>query len=366
MLRVHHYYPFGSGNVGDHLVAHALRIALTRHFGPCRFVDMPVNDRYDGPRAIGIRGDNLDQSNREADLVVVGGSNLLEPRKPRRLSGVGPRLGRWGVFTDVESIANLRTPTLAFGMGTGSDFGKSIRRYVEPTIAEIGQLAKVAFGFAVRDEPTRSRLSEIGVRAECTGCPVTFLTDRPVRAADYDQPLIVSFPSTGLANHWRGRAFLKQTAGYLRWLKLLGEKFVIALHDDRDRAAVATWLPTDTQVFFSKDIPEIIDRFERSRGVIGFRLHAALLGLGLGKPIVPVGVDWRGRGFIETFGLEKFSIQAGGALQFAKLRQATLRLLEGSPEILDTLAARKLEFRQRQERFLADAAANFNRRKQAA
>src|SRR5690242_14537700 len=115
-MLVHHYFPLGSENVGDHLVARAIRGAVRRHFGPAEFVDMPVNDRYRGTdRPIGLRGENLDHTNREADLVIVGGSNLLEPRKPRR-DPSGGRRGGWGVFTDVDSIHRLRPPLLLLGM----------------------------------------------------------------------------------------------------------------------------------------------------------------------------------------------------------------------------------------------------------
>jgi hypothetical protein len=54
---VHHYFPLGSTNVGDLLVARAIRDAVGRHFGACEFVDFPVNDRYGGnDRPIGLRG----------------------------------------------------------------------------------------------------------------------------------------------------------------------------------------------------------------------------------------------------------------------------------------------------------------------
>ena len=93
-LTVHHYYPLGTDNVGDRLVAHAAANAGA-HFGPAIFVDMPANDAYQGTdRSIGLTGANIDRSNAEADLVLVGGSNMLEPRKPRRHKQPG---GSWGL-----------------------------------------------------------------------------------------------------------------------------------------------------------------------------------------------------------------------------------------------------------------------------
>ena len=75
-------------------------------------------------------------------------------------------------------------------------------------------------------------------------------------------------------------------------------------------------------------------RYEASRGVIGFRLHAALLGLGLGKPVIPVGLDWRGLGIIRSFGLEEFSIRPYRFGQFRRLRQLTGRLLSNEERLI--------------------------------
>src|SRR5262245_50675966 len=124
-LRVHHYYPVKSQNSGDALVARAIRQAFVRHFGPAEFTDLPATDRDpDHDRPVGLCPDNVARNNAEADIVIVGGSNLLEPRKPR--SGDDPG---WGLVADETAIQRLRRPLLLIGMGTGSSFGKRIRGY---------------------------------------------------------------------------------------------------------------------------------------------------------------------------------------------------------------------------------------------
>src|SRR5581483_10530244 len=108
------------------------------------------------------------------------------------------------------------------------------------------------------------------------------------------------------------------------------------------------------------DTDELIARFEQSRGVIGFRLHAALLGLGLGKPVIPVGVDWRGIAFIETFDVHDLSTRALRPGQFAKLRRLTERLLANDPELIGRFAQAKSRFLGRYHAFLAGAADQFS------
>src|SRR5437868_3293567 len=252
---VHHYFPLGSTNVGDHLVARAIRDAVLRHFGAVEFVEIPVNDRYrDADRPIGLQGENLDRTNAEADLVIVGGSNLLEPRKPRR------GRGGWGVFTDVNSIRRLRPPLMLLGMGTGSSFGKSIRRYYPPARDD-----------AIDVEPAKE------------------------------------------------------------------------------------WVPRGVEVFYTDDLDALVARFQASRGVIGFRLHAALLGLGLGKPVIPVGVDWRGLAFIETIDADAISTRAHRFGQFAKLDALTDRLLSDDPTLISHLAREKANQLESYHAFLSSA-----------
>lgn len=357
-LIIHHYFPLGSTNVGDLLVARAIRAAVRRHFGPAEFVDFPVNDRYRGDRPIGLRGENLELTNAQADLVIIGGSNLLEPRKPRR----GPdakRLGQWSVFTDADSIRRLRVPLLLLGMGTGSSFAKRIRRYYPPALDEVRLLHEAAFSAAVRDVTTVRKLAEIGVRVPCTGCPVTFLTDQPVEAQDPNRPLMVSFPPPRIVQRLGGAAFMKSAMRYVRWLRDRGEHIVLTLHDSEDWGPARQWAPAGVEIFGTDDPDELVARFQHSRGVIGFRLHAALLGLGLGKPVIPVGIDWRGLAFIETFGVGDLSARALRPGQFAKLRRLTERLLANDVEVIERFARAKAQLLDRYHTFLSQAALRF-------
>lgn len=360
-LTIHHVFPLGSDNIGDHLVAHALREAVVRHFGPARFVDVPANDRYTaGDRLLGLVGANVDAANREADLVLVGGSNMLEPR---RVSASASAAGQypWGVFTDAASLDRLRKPVLLAGMGTGSGFGKSIRPYTPRARDEIRRLHAKALGHAVRDVTTVARLEAIGVHAVCTGCPVTFLTPEPVRpvAVGRETPLLVSFPPSRIVRRWGGPSFLRGAMEYVAWLAKRGVPVVVTLHEDRDLAIAPQWVPAGVDVFHTRRVDEIVARYRASCGVVGFRLHAALLGLGLGRPILPVGVDWRGQAFIDTFQLRDVAIRPRRLWQFHRLRRLTEAFLAGDAALAARLDASKAFFRAQYERFLKSTSAAF-------
>lgn len=353
---VHHYFPHGSSNVGDTLVAHAIQRALQRHLGPCDFVNIAVNNRFADTRDYsGLHGSNITRSNAEAHLVVVGGSNLLEPRKP------GKHLNtqwQWGVQTDVDSLQQLSVPVLMIGMGTGSDWGSSVRPYSQGAADEVRLLRKKSIACAVRDELTRQKLAEIGVNAVCTGCPVTFLTDRPIEHVP-DKPLLVSLPPARILKTWSGRWFMWQTMNYVKWLRKKGVSFVATLHERADLDFAPHWLPRGVEQFYTEDVSELIERYEDSCGVIGFRLHAALLSLGLGKPIVPVNVDWRGRAFCQTFGLDDIALEPGSWGHFARLRKLTGDLIEGKGSLIHRLLLQKQLYQNRFELFLRQASADF-------
>ncbi|HEX4147349.1 MAG TPA: polysaccharide pyruvyl transferase family protein, partial [Pirellulales bacterium] len=345
-----------SGNIGDQLVARALRASVVKYFGPSEFVDMPANDCYRAAdRPIGLLGDNIDRSNAEADLVLVGGSNLLEPRKGHSFASAGGNWD-WGVFTDVVSIHRLRPPLLLAGMGTGSSFGKRIRGYSARAREEIRLLHSHAAASSVRDAVTESRLAQIGVETECVGCPVTFFTDRPVTAGNPQAPLIVSFPPSRITRRFGGKSFMRQAMSYLRWLLDAGVRVVVTLHEAADLDVVHDWVPSGTEIFFTRSVDELVARYEDCRGVIGFRLHAGLLGLGLGKPVILVGVDWRALAAIQTFELQRYSIRAFRWAQFLKLQQLTDMLLRGDPALVGRLDLAKARYSARYDIFFRQAA----------
>lgn len=376
-LRVHHYCPHGTRNIGDDLVVLALRQALERWLGPCAFTTISASERgrIQTPEVaatplvpkvtLGTRGasgvlpaglclENIERSNAEADLVLVGGSNLLEPRKGRHRDDCNIPL-----LLDGQAIERLRRPLLLAGMGTGSSFGKRIRAYTPRARHHLRTLFDRAFAHAVRDETTVKRLARIGIHSHCAGCPVTFLTDRPVQLQDSGLPLLVSFPPTRILNRFLGPTFVQLALNYVKWLQAERVPFVVTLHEATDQEPARRLLPSFIEVFYTEDLQALIARFEQCRGVVGFRLHAALLGMGLGKPIIPVGVDWRGLGFIKTIGADDISIRPFRLGQLKKLQRLTRRLLDNDPLLLARLRLAKQSLCASHEEFFRQATLAF-------
>ncbi len=349
----HHYFPHRTPNTGDALVARAIRCALVKHFGPLRFVNFPANNRAgsaNNDKPCGLQGENLARTNAQADLVVIGGSNLLEPWSR----------GRWAVSTDANSLKSLRPPVLLLGMGTGSDYGRRIPRPRQPAASQMIALHRQAFASAVRDQPTADALYRLGLgpqAAVVTGCPVTFLTPAPITAVtDTNAPLHVSFPPPRIQRTRRGRRYFHAAMAYIARLRDRGVPLLVTLHDARDVTPAQEHVPKGVDIWFKDNPDELIAAFSQCRGVIGFRLHAALLGYALGKPIVPVGLDWRGKGFIQTFDLQHHSIGDAPRHLSGRLDMLTEQLLNNDPALLNTLTDRKATFSANFNSFLQNAA----------
>jgi polysaccharide pyruvyl transferase WcaK-like protein len=295
-------------------------------------------------------------SNAEADLVVVGGPNLLAPRKHRSLPVSAIKHSDWEIFADVVSIHRLQPPLLLVGMNSGSRFGKSIGRYTPEAREEVTLLHSHAFASGVRDQATAKRLSQIGVQAECIGSPVACLTDQPVNAGPANAPLVIAFPPARLARNTVGRMFLRQTVRYIEWLRQSGVDLVVSLHESDDLDLARDCLTAGIEMFYSTSIDEVIARYEASRGVIGFRLHSALAAMGLGKPAIFVGLDTRSTAVIDTLGIEQDSISAWRFGQFIKLRHLTDLVLQGDEGLIGRLAFAKARVQARYDSFLRETA----------
>jgi polysaccharide pyruvyl transferase WcaK-like protein len=130
----------------------------------------------------------------------------------------------------------------------------------------------------------------------------------------------------------------------------------VALHDPRDVEYCAQLLP-GVPTFEPKTVDELAARYREVSLVIGFRLHAALLAYGLGVPFLPVGFDWRGWGFIETFGLRDWSLWLGEWGARRALRANTEKILSGDSAYLDKVNHAKAEHLELLRKFVAQSLA---------
>src|SRR5205807_3894093 len=160
-LRIHHFYPKTS-NIGDHFVQRGIECLFRSLVFNPQFETYNINDRGDGKTSFGLTHDVIARANREADLVVIGGSNLYEGRDT------------WGVHLEPGAIDKLRVPLILLGIGTGSSFLSSLPRPSLRVESEIRALNDCAALSGARDVVTLDWLRKLGIsKAKLTGDPAT-------------------------------------------------------------------------------------------------------------------------------------------------------------------------------------------------
>lgn len=355
-MRVHHFYP-KTKNVGDHFVQRGIERMIRRIVPGAAFDLFNVNSRGGDGEGYGLTRQTVERANREADLVVVGGSNLYE----------GSYRWPWGVHLEAEALAGLRVPLFLLGIGTGSDF---LSRPHQPSARardEIRLLNERAAFSGVRDALTLDWLRGLGVeKAELTGDPATFIFNRPARAAGAGGHVLVVVPPVrfwgSAARFWRmrprGRATFRAVVRLARSLAEGGHEIVVACNDPADvplaRRLFGGWF--DGALVCPREPEEYFRLLSESRAVLTGRLHTAVVSFSLGVPFVLIDADQRTRGFVETYQLDEWAVAPSRDDFESRLRERTLRLLGGGDaESWEPLLRKRDLMRARAEGLLRDA-----------
>lgn len=356
-MRIHHFYP-KTQNLGDHFVALGIERLFRAVVPDVTFFSFNVNDRGDDPQDFGITLRTVERANREADLVVVGGSNLYEPV---------PGKDRWGVSLEPEAPSRLRVPLLLVGIGTGSDPGARVPTRPTPRVAqEIRLLNRHARFSGVRDVVTLKWLQSLGVpNAQLMGDPATFLFSSPPRKPKPAQRVAVVLPPRRLFWHrWRRTRFWdmrgpnlwRAMVGLACGLITQGLEGVVLCNDPRDLAVAQALLPHSGRC--SLEAPTTADAYfgilRDADAVVTGRLHTAAVAFSLGIPFALVDLDQRTHGFVRTYGLDAWAVPYAWVGIEVHLWRRVERLLTGEAD-WKPLVAKRDELHDRALRALQQA-----------
>ncbi|MFN2509833.1 MAG: polysaccharide pyruvyl transferase family protein [Pyrinomonadaceae bacterium] len=327
-MRIHHFYP-GTNNIGDHFVQRGIERMVHRIRPEATFELFNVNSRGKDRMDYGLTKSAVERANREAHLIVIGGSNLYE----------GSYRWPWGVHLEVNALENLRVPLFLLGIGSGSPFASPLHRPSTRAKNEIKLLNDYATFSGARDVITYEWLQQLGIsRAKLTGDPATFIFNQPMQN-NHDGHILITMPPrrfwTSKRQFWsvylRGRAMFRALAKLARDLLDEGHKVVIACNDPNDLPVAASlfkgWLPGG--VLCPHTPEEYFQLLSTSRAVVSGRLHTAVVAFSLGIPFLLLDVDKRSHGFIKTYELEPWSVNPSLRGIEARLRKQTNKLLSG-------------------------------------
>jgi polysaccharide pyruvyl transferase WcaK-like protein len=328
-VRIHHFYP-KTRNVGDHFVQRGVERMIREIVPRAAFDLFNVNSRGEDATGYGLTRETVERANREADLVIVGGSNLYE----------GSYRWRWGVHLDADALEDLRVPLFLVGIGTGSAFLSRPHKPSARAKSEIRLLNDHAAFSGARDVLTRDWLRGIGVsKAELMGDPATFIFNHPARAGGGDGQVLITMPPlrfwASKSRFWkvrrRGRAMFRAVVSLARGLLERGHEVVVACNDPADsilaRRLFGEWFARLVVCPQSPD--EYFRLLSASRAVVTGRLHTAVASFSLGVPFVLIDADQRTHGFVETYQLGDWSVTPSRDDFEARLKERADRLLSG-------------------------------------
>src|SRR5436190_20866307 len=326
-MRIHRFYP-RTNNIGDHFVQRGIEAMVRRIRPDATFELFDVNSRGRDRVEYGLTHRAVERANREADAIIVGGSNLYE----------GSYRWRWGVHLETEALEKLRVPLLLLGIGSGSGFGAPLHHASRSAKKEIKLLNDHAQLSGARDLITLDWLHELGItKAKLTGDPAAFIFDELPRKNRVGHFLIAIPPRrfwSGLHQFWnvrtQGRAMFKALVSLVRTLLKEGEDVVVACNDPLD-------LPR-AKSLFDGILPDVVcpktpeDYFQllsTSRAVVSGRLHTAAVALSLAVPFVLLNVDQRTEGFLKTYQLESCGLEPSVDQIETALREQATKLMRG-------------------------------------
>jgi polysaccharide pyruvyl transferase WcaK-like protein len=305
-MRIHHFYP-RTNNIGDHFVQRGVEAMVRRLRPDVSFELFDVNKHGRDRMEYGLTRRAIKRANSEADLIIVGGSNLYE----------GNYRWHWGIHLEEEALDQLHVPLLLLGIGSGSGFGAPLHTASKRATSEIRLLNDHATLSGARDLITLAWLHKIGIaKAQLTGDPATFIFNRPLQEKPRQHVLIVVPPRrfwSSFQQFWsvrrHGRPMFKALVSLARSLLESGEKVVVACNDPLDLPLAKSLFDGVVRDILVPQTPEhYFQLVSASSAVVTGRLHTAVVAFSLGVPFVLMNVDQRTEGFIKTYELESWSI----------------------------------------------------------
>lgn len=309
-FKSYRYERFRCSNLGDVAVRAAVAAELARRLDP----GVAVRQLRWGS----LTPDSLEEINRTADLLVIAGGGYLSADRQGELI---PRCR-----ADLELFRRLRVPLVSFGIGLNMNL-EDRQQAEDPRLSEtargaVGEFVRRHALLAVRDPFTRRQLAEAsGQDVRLAPDPVFFLEPGPalrrVAAGEGGRGGAGRPPRVGINLAFHGRhleaGLARSFPRYLEILKRLrrdGCRLVYFRHSDPERLPLGL-LAAEGLVDECVEGDRPGQRIAAYAGVdlvIGEMMHAAIMALAAGTPVLSVGYDVKHRALFELLGLQDWLV----------------------------------------------------------
>jgi len=292
-------------NVGNQAIHFSLKHLVNQAFGRLvSIIDYP-SSRLPGDSGVcGITRESVNEMNRFADGVIVGGGNLFE---------------NGSLLVDTEALGALNPPLMLFSNSWGRTydrFDNLQERSDSISSNDLHALVTRADISLSRDSATHNLLGSMGLIDELGLCPTiglsNFSASFPPLPPGEEVGALISIRTPQLMNvsarHQRRIPDIIDTV--IDQLRAAGFQRVRVLCNDKRDLDFATLFKQSKQVdtVFTSDVYEYLSTLSNADFLFSFRLHATLPAISLGVPVVNVSYDERASSLISDLGVEAADI----------------------------------------------------------
>ena len=278
-----------STNLGNRMICEATKRIIERlpvHFKPEEFTFLRKPN-----------GEELDRIN-ACDRAIFVGTNIFQPQ------AVG---WRWRA----QDLGQIKIPYSLYGVGYSGPLGRVPLRICRET-TDLVEWSRGGSSIGVRDPQTVRWLKLFGVNSELVGCPVLAYPDTFTDISIGKNTPVLAIREILLHNPGEGPKQAQQDLIDWFFEKYPDGRSVVQSPEDlklvHDRPIVSTF-------------EEIIEELSRARFVVSTRLHAGMLALAFGRPVVFLAHDTRVASFCEMIGVKAYPLTSEGLRNALKAAQ---------------------------------------------
>ena len=314
--------PYGY-NVGNQAIRFALQNMIYEVFGRLvTIVEYPATSKHGGIKA-GLTAATINEINRCADGVIVGGGNLYENNE---------------LDIDTVALKNLMPPLMLFSLSRGKIYNR-FDSLVDRTDTMSDEKIKALLSFSSlsfsRDTATHKHLKQLNEKDRLGWCPTIGL-DRyskflPPLPETEDVGALISIRTPTLMNiPFKYQARIQSDIEHaILELKKNGYKRVrILCNDSRDLDFSTIFRDTmGVDSFFTNDVYLYLSLIKKAQFLVSYRLHASLPAISYGTPSLNFVYDERAKSLFNDLGLTDQYIniiEAGDNLKFIVSQKLSL------------------------------------------
>jgi len=296
MYTIANIRPMGQ-NVGNHAIHFGLKQLIYQAFGRLvSVIDYPSGPLPGDSGVSGLTAESVNEINRFADGVIVGGGNLYE---------------NGSLKVETTALRALRPPLMLFSNSWGRTydrFDSLEQRSDSISASDLSALVQRADISLSRDSATHNLITEMGLNDSIGLCPTIglsgYLAQLPPLPENEDVGALISIRTPQLMNvSARHQRRIPETIE--RVIDLLRSngygRVRILCNDKRDLDFATLFKFKDSRgvdSVFTSDVYEYLSLLQKAEFLVSFRLHATLPAISFGTPLVNLSYDERASSLI--------------------------------------------------------------------